>query len=126
MFLVFNELVEAELNPREGFKPNYMIDQSHNVTDPIESMLSSAEAIAANYAKALLVDRAALRTAQETNDTMTAFQALRRAYDVDVSPILAKACVEAGGALDVLATYRTSKYRGRKARERKMAGVGIV
>ena len=46
LFLVFNELVEAELNPRDGFSPAYMIDQSHNVTDPIESMMSSAEAIA--------------------------------------------------------------------------------
>ena len=79
LFLVFNELVEAELNPREGFDPAYMIDQSHNVTDPIESMLSSAEAITQCYAKALLVDRAALHGAQQANDTMMAFQALRRA-----------------------------------------------
>jgi len=43
--------VEAELNPRSGFNPAYMIDQSHNVTDPIESMLSSAEAIVGAYAK---------------------------------------------------------------------------
>jgi L-rhamnose isomerase len=75
---VFNELVEAELNPRDGFNPSYMIDQSHNVTDPIESMLSSAEAIAGCFARALLVDRAALHAAQEANDTMMAFQALRR------------------------------------------------
>ena len=60
LFLVFNELVEAELNPRDGFNPSYMIDQSHNVTDPIESMLSSAEAITQCFAKALLVDSAAL------------------------------------------------------------------
>ena len=59
LFLVFNELIEAELNPRDGFDPAYMIDQSHNVTDPIESMISSAEAIAGAFAKASLVDRAA-------------------------------------------------------------------
>src|SRR5437868_491230 len=56
LFLVFNELVEAELHPRSGFNPAYMIDQSHNVTDPIESMISSAEAIGAAFAKAVLVD----------------------------------------------------------------------
>ncbi|MFM5930524.1 MAG: sugar isomerase, partial [Novosphingobium sp.] len=78
LFLVFNELVEAELNPRDGFDPAYMIDQSHNVTDPIESMLSSAEAITQCYARAILVDREALHAAQEANDTMMAFQALRR------------------------------------------------
>ena len=124
LFLVFNELVEAELNPRDGFAPAYMIDQSHNVTDPIESMLSSAEAITACYAKAILVDRAALHGAQESNDTMMAFQALRRAYNVDVGPILAMARFEAGGAIDVLATYRASQWRPRKAQERKAVGLG--
>jgi len=128
LFLVFNELVEAELNPRLGFHPAYMIDQSHNVTDPIESMLSSAEAIAAAYAKALIVDRAALHDAQETNDVMAAFQALRAGYRTDVSPILAQARKSAGGAIDPIAAYRASGYRQRKARERKelAPGTGIV
>ena len=128
LFLVFNELVEAELHqprqPQGEFRPSYMIDQSHNVTDPIESMLASAEAITASFAKALLVDREALHLAQESNDTMMAFQALRRAYNVDVAPILARARVEAGGAIDVLATYRESRWRERKAQERKAVGLG--
>lgn len=129
LFLIFNELVEAERNPRTnekegGFNPSYMIDQSHNVTDPIESMLSSAEAIAGAFTKALLVDREALHAAQEANDTMMAFQALRRAYNIDVAPILAKARMEAGGAADTLATYRESRWRERKAQQRKPAGQG--
>ena len=124
LFLVFNELVEAELHPRDGFNPSYMIDQSHNVTDPIESMLSSAETITACFAKALLIDREALHAAQEGNDTMMAFQALRRAYNVDVAPIIAKARLEAGGAIDVLSTYRASLWRERKAQERKPVGLG--
>jgi L-rhamnose isomerase / sugar isomerase len=124
LFLVFNELVEAELHPRDGFNPAYMIDQSHNVTDPIESMMSSAEAIASCYAKAIIVDREALHAAQDSNDTMMAFQALRRAYNVDVAPILAMARMEAGGAIDVLAAYRESGYRARKAQERKAVGLG--
>jgi L-rhamnose isomerase / sugar isomerase len=124
LFLVFNELVEAELHPREGFNPAYMIDQSHNVTDPIESMMSSAEAIASCYAKAVLVDREALHAAQDGNDVMMAFQALRRAYNVDVAPILAMARLEAGGAIDVLTAYRASGYRARKAQERKAVGLG--
>jgi L-rhamnose isomerase/sugar isomerase len=128
LFLVFNELVEAALNPRSGFNPAYMIDQSHNVTDPIESMLSSAEAIAGAYAKALIVDRGALRDAQESNDVMMAFQALRQAYRTDVSPIVARARVAAGGAVDVLAAYRTSGWRQEKAGQRKAVapGTGIV
>lgn len=124
LFLVFNELAEAEMNPRDGFNPSYMIDQSHNVTDPIESMLSSADAIAQCYAKALLVDRAALHAAQEGNDTMMAFQALRRAYTTDVTPILGMVRMEAGGAIEVLEAYRLSRYRDRKANERKAVGLG--
>jgi len=124
LFLVFNELVEAELSPRDGFDPAYMIDQSHNVTDPIESMLSSAEAIAQCYAKALLVNREELHAAQMENDTMMAFQSLRRAYTIDVSPILAKARLEANGAIDMLAAYRASQWRERKAQERKAVGLG--
>ncbi|MBP7705073.1 MAG: L-rhamnose catabolism isomerase [Caulobacter sp.] len=124
LFLVFNELVEAELNPRDGFDPAYMIDQSHNVTDPIESMLSSAEAIVGAFAKAVLVDREALKAAQDGNDVMMGFQALRRAYNVDVAPILAMARVEAGGAIDVLDLYRASGWRDRKAQVRKAVGLG--
>ena len=128
LFLIFNELVEAEQHPRHGFRPAYMIDQSHNVTDPIESMLSSAEAIAGACAKALLVERHALHEAQERNDAMMAFQALRRAYRTDVSPIVAMARVEAGGALDPIAAYRDSGWRARKAQERRpvVLGAGIV
>ncbi|WP_299307202.1 TIM barrel protein [uncultured Croceicoccus sp.] len=124
LFLVFNELVEAELNPGGGFDPAYMIDQSHNVTDPIESMLSSAEAIAGCYVRALLVDRDALHHAQDSNDVMLAFRTLRAAFETDVSPILAKAREETGGAIDWLKVYRSSKYRERKAQERNAVGLG--
>jgi L-rhamnose isomerase/sugar isomerase len=128
LFLVFNELVEAELRAPHDFDPAYMIDQSHNVTDPIESLLSSAEAIAGAFARAVLVDRGALSEHQKSNDVMMAFQALRRAYNVDVAPILAMARYERGGAIDPLAAYRETLWRAQKARERRptAAGAGIV
>jgi L-rhamnose isomerase/sugar isomerase len=80
------------------------------------------------FAKATLVDRENLRRAQDDNDVMMAFQALRLAYRTDVSPVLAMARMEAGGAIDVLALYRASGWRDRKAQERKPAGSapGIV
>jgi L-rhamnose isomerase / sugar isomerase len=124
LFLVFNELIEAENAPRDGFNPAYMIDQSHNVTDPIESMMSSADTIASCYAKAAIVDREALHAAQESNDVMMAFQTLRQGYKTDVSAILAMVRAEAGGAIDMLAAYRASGYRPRKAQERKSVGLG--
>lgn len=128
LFLVFNELVEAKARDPGVFDPAYMIDQSHNVTDPIESLLSSAEAILAAFAKAALVDRDALHDAQERNDAMMAFQTLRAAYNINVSPILAMARSEKGGAIDTIGFYRQSGWRARKAQERKPValGAGIV
>ena len=127
LFLIFNELVEAE-RIGNGFRPSYMIDQSHNVTDPIESLLSSAEAIAMSYVKALAVDRDALHRAQEANDVMMAFQNLRLAYNRDVGAITAMARVEMGGAADPIALYRESGWRSIKAQTRRSASgaAGIV
>ncbi|HEV7691699.1 MAG TPA: TIM barrel protein [Hyphomonadaceae bacterium] len=128
VFLVFNELVEAERRNPKAFSPAYMVDQSHNVTDPIESMLSSVEAIVGAYARALLVDRDALAAAQQANDVMAGFQALRKAYNYDVGPILVMSRMKHGGAADPIAVYRQSEWRSRKAQERKAASgsAGIV
>lgn len=115
LFLVFNELVDAE---PKGLNLAYMIDQSHNVTDPIESLMSSAIEIARAYVQASLVDRKALAEAQEANDVLTAHRMLKAAYLTDVSPLLAEARARQGGALDPIATYRASGYRAEKAKER--------
>jgi L-rhamnose isomerase/sugar isomerase len=128
LFLVFNELIEAE---RRGgnFSPAYMLDQSHNVTDPIESLINSAAAVAAAHARALSVDRTALAEYQANNDVLMAFNTVRRAYDTDVSSLLAMARYELGGAIDPIATYRASGWRARKAQTRKApatAAAGIV
>jgi L-rhamnose isomerase/sugar isomerase len=118
IFLVFNELVDAELRGAPGFSPAYMLDQSHNVTDPIESLLESAASVQRAYAQALLVDREALRAAQERNDALEANRLLRAAFQTDVEPLLRMARVRAGGAADAVGVFRASGYRARKATER--------
>lgn len=60
LFLVFNELVDAEAQEAWDERPALMLDQSHNVTDPIESLMLSADAARRAYVQALLVDRAQL------------------------------------------------------------------
>ncbi|KQN72196.1 L-rhamnose catabolism isomerase [Devosia sp. Leaf64] len=114
LFLVFNELVDIE-NRDSDFHPAHMLDQSHNVTDPIESLMLSASDVQRSYAQALLVDRATLKAAQSDNDALTATQQLRHAFRTDVEPILALARLEAGGAIDPLAAYRASGYRAKVA-----------
>src|SRR5262245_36943526 len=128
LFLIFNELVDAELEDVADFRPSYMLDQSHNVTDPIESLMLSAVELTRAYAQAHLVDRDALAEAQERCDAISALSTLKQAYTADVAPIIAMARYRAGGAIDPLATYRASGYRQRKAEERppsltKSAGI---
>jgi L-rhamnose isomerase/sugar isomerase len=129
LFLVFNELLDAARRKAEGFAPAYMIDQSHNVTDPIESLMQSAIELQRAYAQALLVDRAELAAAQDANDALGAHLLLKRAFTTDVAPILATARARSGGAIAPIETYRASHYRAQKAEERPaVAGTsaGIV
>jgi L-rhamnose isomerase/sugar isomerase len=125
LFLIFNELVDAELSRVPNFDPAYMLDQSHNVTDPIESLMVSTAELVRAYVQAHLVDRQALREAQEKCDPLIALAILKQAFTTDVAPVLAVARERAGGAIDPIATYRASGYRKRKAEERP-ARVGVA
>ncbi len=122
LFLVFNELVDAE--GTEGFNPAHMLDQSHNVTDPIESLMVSAMEVQRAYAQALLVDRPALEGFQDTNDALMATTTLKQAFRTDVEPILAMARSDKGAAIDPVAAYRASGYRAKVAAERPAAAAG--
>ena len=129
LFLIFNELVDAELTGVPGFDPAYMLDQSHNVTDPIESLMTSAAELLRAYVQAHLVNRPQLAEQQEKNDALRALQSLKQAFNTDVEPILAMARYRAGGAIDPVALYRSSGYRQRVAKARPAAarqGAGIV
>lgn len=118
LFLVFNELVDAELSGVSNFDPAYMLDQSHNMTDPIESLMTSANEISRAYIQAHLVDRVALYEAQDKCDAIASLGTLKEAFTMDVSPILAVARQRNGGAIDPVSTYRASNYRSYKAKER--------
>jgi L-rhamnose isomerase / sugar isomerase len=118
LFLIFNELVDAELNSAANFNPAYMLDQSHNVTDPVESLMMSAVELVRAYVQSHLVDRGALTDAQEQCDPLIALSTLKQAFTTDVAPILAVARERSGGAIDPLNTYRQSGYRRHKAKER--------
>ena len=121
-FLIFNELVDAEYRNQEGFSPNYMLDQSHNVTDPIESLMNSAASVQRSYISALLVNRVALSEYQQNNDALMCSNTLKNAFNTDVSPILAMARARKGGAIDPIATYRAADYRGAVAKIRPSTG----
>jgi L-rhamnose isomerase/sugar isomerase len=123
LFLVFHELALAAARDAH-FAPAYMLDQSHNVTDPLESLMTSAGEVQRAFLQAALVDHAALRDAQSKNDALLAHRLLKRAFTTDVEPLLAEARRRAGGALDPLACYRSSGYRAAKAKERPAVASG--
>ena len=112
LFLIFNELVDGALdktvnNPAVA----YMIDASHNTKDPLEDLLQSVDNILTTYAKALIVDRAALGEAQQNNDVVRAEETLRDAFMTDVRPLVAEAYRHSGGALQPIAAYRADRIR---------------
>ena len=125
LFCIFNEIVgvPAQGNTNAG-RIAYMIDQSHNIEPKIEAMIQSVVHIQNAYAKALLVDRTALREAQEAGDVLGAYRVLQAAYETDVRPLLAALREREGRHPDPIAAFRASGYAERVARERKASRAG--
>ena len=118
LFLIFHELVLAKRERLPGFNPAYMIDQSHNLKDPIEALLQTVDQLQQAYAKACLVSVDTLAEYQVSGDVIMAERTLKRAYETDVRPLVAEARRRRGGALDPVAAFRASGYRAQKASER--------
>jgi L-rhamnose isomerase / sugar isomerase len=123
LFLIYVELVEAE--ERAGTRIDYMIDQTHNIEPKMEAMILSVTNLQEAYAKALLVDRAALREARQAGDVLGAHRLLLDAYATDVRPLCARAREDLGAAADPIAAFKQSGYAGKVAEERgEGAGAG--
>jgi L-rhamnose isomerase / sugar isomerase len=69
-------------------------------------------------AKALLIDRDALATAQNNGDVLEANAALMDAYNTDVRPLLAEVRTDAGLDPDPIAAYRRTGYQEKIVAER--------
>ena len=96
----------------------YMIDESHNVKDPIEDLVQATDEIQSGLARALLVDLDALHDAQERDDPAAAAEVLQAAFRTDVRPLVAEARRRNRAALAPLRAYRRLGYRDRVAEER--------
>jgi L-rhamnose isomerase/sugar isomerase len=123
LFLIFHELALAEDDADPAVadcarQVAYMIDQSHNIEQKIPAMLLSVTNCQAAYARALLVDRAALQQAQQAGDVVRAHRVLMDAFETDTRPLLAQVRQSMGGAADPLAAYAASGYQERIERER--------
>jgi L-rhamnose isomerase/sugar isomerase len=126
LFLIFCELVAAEQSGRETTRTcaravAYMLDQSHNVERKIPAMIRSVLNVHTALAKALLVDRAALRERQRACDVVGANSLLVEAYETDVRPLLAQVREELGcpNPDDPLGGFLASGYLEQIAEARK-------
>jgi L-rhamnose isomerase/sugar isomerase len=113
LFLIFCELTSGE-----GTLPRLTIDQAHNVEPKIEAMVLSVVNLQEAYAKALLVDRAALASAQLAGDVLGGHEILLDAYRTDVRPLCVKVRADLGGAEDPVGALRDSGYLTRIAQAR--------
>ncbi len=118
LFLIFHELVLARREGLAGFRPAYMIDQSHNLKDPIEALLQTVDQLQQAYAKACLVSADTLAAFQQSGDVIMAEMTLKQAFETDVRPLVAEARRRRGGAVDPVAAFRASGYRATKTTER--------
>ena len=113
LFVIF-----SELGAERGELPRLTIDQSHNIEAKVEAMVLSVVNLQESYAKARLIDRRALRAAQEAGDVLGAHELLMDAFSTDVRPLCAKVRRDLGASADPVADLRASGYVDRVAAER--------
>jgi L-rhamnose isomerase / sugar isomerase len=109
LFRILNEAVSAgALRPEAGIA--FMLDQCHNIEPKLPALIRSVMNVQEATAKALLVDRAALKAAQQAGDVLGANAALMDAYNTDVRPLLGELRGEMGLDPDPVGAYLRSGY----------------
>ena len=117
LFRIMNEIVAAgALTPDSGV--NFMLDQCHNLEEKIPGEIRSATNVQEATAKALLVDREALKAAQLAGDVLEANDIFIDAFNTDVRPMLAELRESQGLAPDPMRAFLDSGYLERIRSER--------
>lgn len=115
LFLIFYQIIDAanDKNPQIRQAADniaYMIDQSHNIERKIPAMLRSVLNVQTQYAKALLINLEEVRAAQANQDVLGAEDAVRKAFEFDVTPLLQAVREEIGVPVDPMKAYLESGY----------------
>lgn len=114
--ILFEVIRGGGLAPSSGVA--FMLDQCHNIEDKIPGQIRSVLNVQEMTARALLVDRQALATAQEAGDVLGAHDVLMDAFYTDVRTDLAAWRESRGLPADPMAAFRSSGYLERVATER--------
>jgi len=128
VFRIFHEIHSFAADRGGAPEIAYMIDQSHNEKPKIEATLQTVIMAQELYAKAALVDQAALRKAQAENNVVDAELELKKAFFTDVAPAIKAWRKTRGLPVDPLAEHRRSGYEKKAAaeRSRRRAELGIT
>ncbi|UOF89843.1 L-rhamnose isomerase [Fodinisporobacter ferrooxydans] len=115
LFLIFYQIQNAGNDSDAGIRQTvdniaYMIDQSHSIERKIPAMIRSVLNVQTQCAKALLVNHDEVEEAQQRNDVLGAEDAVRRAFEFDVTPLLHVIREEQGLPLDPMKAYLESSY----------------
>ncbi len=116
LFRIITEVIRGGglNNPEVAF----MLDQCHNIEEKIPGQIRSVLNVQEMTARALLIDRDALTTAQEANDVLAANAILMDAFYTDVRPALAEWRESRGLAGDPMAAFAASGYQQQIAADR--------
>jgi len=128
LFLIFQQIWEAMNDENDDVRQMacgiaYMLDQCHNIEPKIPATLRSVINVQTQFAKALLVNLDELAEAQEKQDVLAAEYAIRRAFEIDVTPLLAAVREDMGVPVDPMEAYFQSGYAER-IRSRGTGGAG--
>ena len=110
VFRIFHEIRSFEAETGAAADIAYMIDQSHNLKGKIEAMIQTVAVAQELYAKAALVDHAALAVAQSKTDLIAAESILQDAFATDVRPAVREWRTAQGRPADPMDAFRQSGY----------------
>jgi L-rhamnose isomerase/sugar isomerase len=125
VFRIFHE-IHAYAHETGG-QPDiaYMVDQSHNLKGKIEAMIQTVCVAQELYAKAALVDHAALAAAQRQHDLVRAEGFLQDAFSTDVRPEIREWRQAHKLPADPQQAFRASGYLERITAERGSRAAGV-
>ena len=119
IFRIFHEILFEQSKGGGRKAPAFMIDQSHNLKGKVEAMVQTVVTAQELYAKAALVDHAALAELQDSCSLVDAEEAFRGVFWQDVRPWLAEWREARGLPAHPLAALREGGYVERITEERK-------
>ncbi len=125
VFRIFHEI--RSYAHETGGEPDiaYMVDQSHNLKGKIEAMIQTVCIAQELYAKASLVDHAALADAQRQTDLVRAEGLLQDAFATDVRPAIRDWRTSKKLPADPQQAFRESGYLERITADRGSRAAGV-